>query len=434
MRAIKYVLTLLIVLTVIAIVIAVGLFAWNELDFDEKIPDVVDEVLFGGSDNGGVKPSGGAEITVSTQNAGLVPELTATVIKDYFTLWYSSLCVGRSESISSLYEYQTEDFLTDKLCLDYSVGLVSISSVELRCDRAELDVVFYSADTDDLGRSRYTVLVTAELSRDGGYVRAEATEHSFTVKESMSRALIIAHTSSQDVAAYTEAVLGDILEEEGWTRSDLSYSYLEKYMESALSAALERRAAAADAIAASFAEEPVELPETEFGYDCAAAAVYAKNHIADSNPDFGSYADNSANLASQSVYAGGIPMDMQGEAAEQWKWYSERVNTRREHSGCSESWYVPRRLYEYLERNTGFGVSAVCGAAFSSCGEGDLLFLYTGGELTDVVVITGSIVGGFGTVSDFTVADDYEVPLGTLSFDDAVAVKIVGYNTVNTIE
>lgn len=433
MRAYKNILTTFIVLTVIAIVIAVGLFAWDEFGLGKRIEQYFSSSLFGDGGATRIKPRGDAEITVEMQKTEKATENVNILFEDYFTLWYSSLCCGERENMNSFYEYQTDEYLTDCLWLDYQAGLVGISP-SLFCDAADVTVTYTASGEDHLGGAQYDITVTARLKSGGKIVRAETVKHIFSVDEGFKGAKIVAHSSDSDAAMYMLGVLNETISTAGWTRSDLSYTYLEKYINKALSAALDKRRTATERLADGLSGDTAELPAVEYGYDREKAVAYALSHM--SSPDtesFGSYPDNAANFASQCVYAGGIPMDMQGDAALQWKWYSEKINTKREHSGCSESWYVPQKLYDYLAANTGFGVSAVCGAPLGSLEKGDLLFLYRNGEISDVVMITDMVVKN-GEISDFAVADEYEVLLGGLAFDDVVGVKLVGYNTVNDVE
>lgn len=431
MKSIRHILTGLIVLTIIALVIVVGLFAFTETDLGKQAESFISSLFFGMPEQNHVRHSSDADIDVELIGCENLPEPSKNLVKDYFSLWYASLCEGEREQIEQFYAYQTEDMLLDLLCLDYASEIRKMSLAKQKCDGADVNVYCISIGTDDFDRPEYTFSVTAALTLDEKSVWTETSEHVFVFEEKYSDCEICSHSCSSSYHRYTEEVLTDIITQAGWTRADLSYTYLEKYMGKALNKCVSVRKSYISAAAESFAAEIPTPDSVEFPYDSEAAVQYAEQHIVYPDSRYIIYSDNSANFISQCVHAGGIPMDMQGKAALQWKWYSEELNTAREHEGCSESWYDTEKLYAYLEQNTGFGVSAVCGSPFSSGGAGDLIFLKTGGKVTDVVIITEVINGDFGKPADFRVLDDYEVPLGNLAFDEAVLVKISGYNTVN---
>ena len=73
-------------------------------------------------------------------------------------------------------------------------------------------------------------------------------------------------------------------------------------------------------------------------YDRQAAVAYAHEWVGQRNDewgDYGMYGGNCQNFVSQALLAGGIPMDIEGDAV--WKWYGSTPSDTNRASGRSAS-------------------------------------------------------------------------------------------------
>ncbi len=97
--------------------------------------------------------------------------------------------------------------------------------------------------------------------------------------------------------------------------------------------------------------EPGEL-QAQYAYDRQAAAAYADRYVDERNdawPDYAGSGGNCQNFASQVLLAGGIPMDIYGDAV--WKWYSDEVSNSPGAQGRSSSWTGVNQFVEYAAAN-----------------------------------------------------------------------------------
>lgn len=86
--------------------------------------------------------------------------------------------------------------------------------------------------------------------------------------------------------------------------------------------------------------------------------AYADQWIEERSGDWADYTGsggNCQNYASQVLYAGGIPMDIQGDYI--WKWYDDTVSNRGVAWGRSSSWSGVKQFIDYAAGNTGYGLA-----------------------------------------------------------------------------
>ncbi len=181
------------------------------------------------------------------------------------------------------------------------------------------------------------------------------------------------------------------------------------------------------------AYENAFLPSKECDneYDRKAAKAYAKKYANDRNDEYYDYSNlggNCVNYVSQSIHAGGIPMDYYGE--DQWKHYSSYVNYDNEASGRTASWTATGYFYNYAKDNTGFGMCAEVGINPYYAEAGDAFEVgydgFTHGVIVvDQVKIDDKVVDVL--INSNTVGlENY--PLSAYTYFNKRLVKILGYN------
>ena len=178
--------------------------------------------------------------------------------------------------------------------------------------------------------------------------------------------------------------------------------------------------------------EPGEL-QAQYAYDRQAAAAYADRYVDERNdawPDYAGSGGNCQNFASQVLLAGGIPMDIYGDAV--WKWYSDEVSNSPGAQGRSSSWTGVNQFVEYAAANTGYGLVAETEAPYFSGEPGDLLHMGIDGDWGHTVVIASAVTNGQGEVVDYLVDSNTgnlrNYPASLYGYPEIILTRIVGWN------
>ena len=179
--------------------------------------------------------------------------------------------------------------------------------------------------------------------------------------------------------------------------------------------------------------ETAQLPEAVHPYDRQAVVDYAHLHAQQRSEDwadYGRYGGNCQNYASQCLLAGGIPMDISGNAV--WKWYGTTPNGYATPYGRSASWSSVESFRDYARRNRGYGLAALVDAPYYSGQPGDLLEMGLGDAWKHTVIITGLVADSAGNTVDYLVdsntADLRNYPAGAYSYTKQSLVRIAGWN------
>lgn len=177
--------------------------------------------------------------------------------------------------------------------------------------------------------------------------------------------------------------------------------------------------------------EPGEL-QAQYAYDRQAAAAYANRYVDERNdawPDYAGSGGNCQNFASQVLLAGGIPMDIYGDAV--WKWYSDEVSNSPGAQGRSSSWTGVNQFVEYAAANTGYGLVAETEAPYFSGEPGDLLHMGIDGDWGHTVVIASAVTNGQGEVVDYLVDSNTgnlrNYPASLYGYPEIILTRIGGW-------
>lgn len=161
--------------------------------------------------------------------------------------------------------------------------------------------------------------------------------------------------------------------------------------------------------------------------------AYADQWIEERSGDWADYTGsggNCQNYASQVLYAGGIPMDIQGDYI--WKWYDDTVSNRGVAWGRSSSWSGVKQFIDYAAGNTGYGLAAEVDAPYDTGEPGDLIHMGVDSDWRHTVVITQPISDGSGQVVDYLVdsntANLQDYPTSLYGYTDQILVHILGWN------
>ena len=178
--------------------------------------------------------------------------------------------------------------------------------------------------------------------------------------------------------------------------------------------------------------EPGEL-QAQYAYDRQVAAAYADRYVDERNdawPDYAGSGGNCQNFASQVLLAGGIPMDIYGDAV--WKWYSDEVSNSPGAQGRSSSWTGVNQFVEYAAANTGYGLVAETEAPYFSGEPGDLLHMGIDGDWGHTVVIASAVTNGQGEVVDYLVDSNTgnlrNYPASLYGYPEIILTRIGGWN------
>jgi len=167
-------------------------------------------------------------------------------------------------------------------------------------------------------------------------------------------------------------------------------------------------------------------------YDREAAVDYSYKYVELRNKDFIAYDDvggNCQNYVSQSLLAGGIPMDTKGDY--EWKHFGEKVNEKNEKKGRSTSWTGTINFYDYAKGNSGYGMCADTDENIFYAEPGDVAQVGYNGYSHTVIVVK-NINDKNGKVIDFLVnsntasLEDY--PFLGYVYPNKRIIKILGYN------
>ena len=160
-------------------------------------------------------------------------------------------------------------------------------------------------------------------------------------------------------------------------------------------------------------------------YDRSAAYAYMQTYAAYRNGQWYTYdysGGNCQNFSSQVLYAGGIPMDQEGDA--QWYW--------KNHYDQNYSWINVSRFFNYAAGNTGYGLVADASANYYTGQTGDILIMGDG-DMDHTTVIADTITDGSGTV-DYLICSNTSnyrnFPASAYYYTNHWVVRILGWNDV----
>ena len=241
--------------------------------------------------------------------------------------------------------------------------------------------------------------------------------HSFVMKEADGAWYLTHH------AAYDSAYFGFLR----WENSSTGRRTEAASAEEPAALSRQRIQAAEEQIALRGRQDAVqeELPETEHAYDREAAAAYAREWAGERNPRWQAYdgaGGNCMNYVSQCLFASGIPMDQSGNA--QWYWYSD--------GNRAPAWTGVDSFRVYAQDNSGYGLSALVGAAYNTGETGDVILMSTNENYHHAVIISQAVQNDEGETVDYLICSNTgnyrDFPASAYVYAEQELVRIAGWN------
>ena len=172
--------------------------------------------------------------------------------------------------------------------------------------------------------------------------------------------------------------------------------------------------------------------ECDHEYDRKKAIEYAKKYVDNRNPDYIAYDNvggNCQNYVSQSIHAGGIPMDIKGSY--QWKNYGDEVNEKNEKKGRSTSWTGTINFYDYAKSENKSGICTDVDEDIFYAEPGDVAHVGYNG-FSHAVIVVKEIYDDNGKKIDFLVnsntASLENYPFMAYVYPNKRIIKVLGYN------
>lgn len=125
-------------------------------------------------------------------------------------------------------------------------------------------------------------------------------------------------------------------------------------------------------------------------------------------------------------------MDTQGLWGEYWKYYDKTPDATNTKSGYSDSWVDGGDFYQYIEKNSGFGlVAGVC--SIDDAESGDIIQFALPKDDDNKVYYQCMVVGNVNDELLLCGQDDdiLNFPLSAMGLNFTRAIKIYGYNAID---
>jgi len=171
----------------------------------------------------------------------------------------------------------------------------------------------------------------------------------------------------------------------------------------------------------------------DYKYDRTKALNYAKKYVTESNSEWSNYSEyggNCQNFASQVIYNGGVPMDLQGDAI--WKYYGDTLSETKSKIGRSTSWTGVTFFYDYAKANKGYGLCAEVDINPFYAEAGDIGQVGYNNIYKHTVVIIGNVKNNNGKITDLLINSNSinleNYPLSGYVYPDKRVIKILGWN------
>lgn len=379
-------------------------------------------------ESGNVKTSSVIKLRDSDEN---LDDAMLEPINEYFESYFQAMANLETVDITGLFaDPSSENAWINQSAMDYLIQLrqnqtndlqmtdyqcgLTVTSVDAESDEVEVvlleDHTVNFAFISDVDSSSAGIAHTFYLTETAnGYVITEhyKEEDSFLMLE---EAIADSYDDPQDVADELLSEALAVIEELSWEKDDFNSGDGESW-----------------------------VAETDNDYDAEAAVDYAMSWVDPTevvrNDDYGiydSYGGNCNNYISQCLWAGGIPMDSDGDNNSQWKWYGEEVDLDESDSGRSPAWTGVAEFYSYASENDGYGLAAVVDDNVFSGSIGDVLQYGHNGDWLHSVIVTDVIEDSDGNMADYLInsntTDRINYPASAYGYSELRLIKVLGWN------
>lgn len=358
----------------------------------------------------------------NSSNVDIDSSIKDVIIK-YLDLYYKSMINLKSEDVTSLFLDSNSDeaYLTQK-ALDLLINHHKLQMNDMKLSKAKYDVDIIKVNKLDNeveviflenGVIRFNYLnVDSKLIDVKNTIKLEKVNNKYKIKSlRVIQGNYVMFTNELDVV----------------NKSSVDNLY-NKYMENIKNEVSKNKKLFEEAKNKKY----VTNIKCDGSYNRSDAVKYSYQYTTKRNTEYIAYDEfggNCQNLVSQSIHAGGIPMDISGDY--EWKHYGSEINERNEKIGRSTSWTGTQNFYEYIVNNKGTGICADKDINLFYASEGDVGHVgYI--DYSHAVLISKVIKDRDGNVIDLLVnsntASLENYPFLGYVYTNKRIIKILGYN------
>ena len=349
-----------------------------------------------------------------------------TLITNYMDLYYKSISNLKAEDMMDLFSTLSEGY-KNKTAIDLLVESRLLNKNDMKLSNVKYSIEYKSYKNED---NIYTVKVLESAHYNFNFMKdieskIYGIENNFVIEKVNNEYKIKSYDKVQDFyvmiknsfkdSTYYKKELDDIkdkfISEKKKEITSLEEQYKEYKKGYNINASYDHK------------------------YDRKKALEYSNKYITSRNSEWANYdsdGGNCQNYASQVLYAGGIPMDYNGDISVQWKHYSSVANEAQEQKGRSYSWTGVSWFYTYAKNNTGKGLVAKVDANYYSAEEADLVQVGYNNEYRHTAVISGFVKDSEGNIVDLLLNSNTinleNYPLQGYVYPMKRIIKILGYN------
>lgn len=353
-------------------------------------------------------------------------------IKDYFETYFQAMAKLETLDLTGHFVDPTsENAWINQSALDYLIQLRLSQSNDLRMTDYQCGLTVTSVDTLS---DQVAVVLLEDHTVNFAFIpdvdsSSSGIAHTFYLTETADGYMITEHYKEEDSFLMLEEAVADSYEDPQDVADEL--------LSDALSVIEELSWEKDDFNSGDGESWGVE---TDNDYDGEAAVDYAMTWTDPievlRNDDYGiydGYGGNCNNYISQCLFAGGIPMDSDGDNDTQWKWYGEEVDDEYGSDwGRSPAWTGVEEFYTYASENDGYGLVAIVNDNVYSGSIGDVLQYGHNEEWLHSVIITDVIEDSDGSMADYLInsntTDRINYPASAYGYSELRLIKVLGWN------
>lgn len=349
----------------------------------------------------------------------LLPEQRELITR-YMETYYHGLASLEPQDMSGLFlDTAEEQILLNESALDYIIGLRKMQKTDLHLDDYGCELNVTAAERN--GEETADIWIT------------ETSTQNFSQHPEIDTTLyqIIHHFELQDTAdgwkiaghLQWDSVYWNLIREYwDWDSEELAIPEAESFLPGKVNELLEKAREDME----TRGQQRTSMPKVcRYEYDREQAVAYSSQWVGRRNEewdDFTGRGGNCQNFVSQCLFAGGIPMDEQGD--ERWIWDGAE--------NYSASWVGVDNFYAYASGNQGNGLAASTNLSYYNGEEGDLICMGSETDWNHIVMIAQVIKDEQGNTVDYLInsntSDVKNFPVSAYPNSYQRLIKIYGWN------
>lgn len=379
-------------------------------------------------ESGNVKTSSVIKLRDSDKN---LDDAMLEPINEYFESYFQAMANLETVDITGLFaDPSSENAWINQSAMDYLIQLRQNQTNDLQMTDYQCGLTVTSVDAES---DEVEVVLLEDHTVNFAFIpdvdsSSAGIAHTFYLTETANGYVITEHYKEEDSFLMLEEAIADSYDDP----QDVADELLSEAL-----AVIEELSWEKDVFNSGDGESWVA--ETDNDYDAEAAVDYAMSWVDPTevvrNDDYGiydSYGGNCNNYISQCLWAGGIPMDSDGDNNSQWKWYGEEVDLDESDSGRSPAWTGVAEFYSYASENDGYGLAAVVDDNVFSGSIGDVLQYGHNGDWLHSVIVTDVIEDSDGNMADYLInsntTDRINYPASAYGYSELRLIKVLGWN------